>query len=150
MGAFTMRTGNMAFSSLRACAVLWTAASWQSSAVCAQASANFANVEGSSGQPIQLNYHASPPKNCSPAPLPTVRVITAPQVGVLAVRHREITINDVIGCGPIKTPVQLVSYYPLAGYAGSDDVRYEVTNSEGRVDIYQVTITVQEMPGPTK
>jgi hypothetical protein len=135
---------------LTTCAVLWTAASWQASAVFAQASANFANVDASPGQPVQLNYHASPHINCLPPPLPTVRVITAPNVGVLAIRLGEVTTNKVVGCGPIKTPVQVVFYYPRVGYAGRDEVRYEVISSDGRVDTYQVTITVQELPGQAR
>jgi hypothetical protein len=140
----------MAFSSLRICAVSCAAASWLVSAAFAQASTNYTSVEATSEKPMQLSYHASVQKDCSPAPLPTVRVITAPKAGTLTVRPGQLTTSKVVRCGRVKTPVQLVFYQARAGYAGLDEVKYEVTSADGQVATYEVTITVKELPAQTK
>jgi hypothetical protein len=48
--------------------------------------ANYMSVEATSDKPVQLSYHASAHQNCTPAPLPTIRVIEAPKSGTLTVR----------------------------------------------------------------
>ena len=140
----------MAFSSLRICALSCTAASCLVTAAFAQASTNYTSVEATSEKPAQLSYHASVQKDCSPAPLPTVRVIAAPKAGILTVRAGQLTTSKVVRCGRVKTPVQLVFYQARADFAGLDELKYEVTSADGQVAIYEVTITVKELPTQTK
>ena len=35
--------------------------------------ANYSSVEATSDKPVQLSYHASAHKNCTPAPQPTIK-----------------------------------------------------------------------------
>ncbi len=109
--------------------------------------ANYTSVEASSDKPVELGYHASAHKNCTPAPLPTIRVIEAPKSGTLTVRRAVLTTNKVAGCPGLKTPAQVVFYLARAGYAGPDQVKYEVTDENGQVSTYEVTITVKASPG---
>ena len=60
------------------------------SSVLAQAT-NYTSVEATAGKPVQLTYHASAHKNCTPAPLPTVRVTQSPKAGFLIVRKAVLT-----------------------------------------------------------
>ena len=48
---------------------------------------NYTSVDASAGKLVQLTYHASANKNCTAAPLPTIRVTQAPKAGVLTVRR---------------------------------------------------------------
>jgi hypothetical protein len=50
--------------------------------------ANYMSVEATSGKPLQLSYHASAHKNCTPAPLPTIRVVEAPKSSADGARSR--------------------------------------------------------------
>jgi hypothetical protein len=115
------------------------------SAALAQAT-NYTSVEATAGKPLQLTYHASAHKNCTPAPLPTIRVIQAPKAGVLIVRKAVLTTDKVAGCPQLKVPVQVVFYRAQEGYVGPDHVSYEVTSFNGEVGIYDVTITVKPAP----
>ncbi len=91
-----------------------------------------------------MSYHASAHKStCTPAALPTVRVIEAPHAGFLTVRQAELTTHKIPGCPTLKTPAQVVFYTANAGYAGPDHVKYEVTSEGGEVGVYDVTITVK-------
>lgn len=109
--------------------------------------ANYSSVEATSEKPVQLGYHASAnKKNCTPAPLPNIRVIEAPKSGTLTLRKAVLTTDRVAGCPGLKTPVQVVFYLARAGYAGPDQVKYEVTSENGAVATYDVAITVKAAP----
>ena len=79
---------------------------------------NYTSVDATSDKPVQLGYHASAHKNCTPAPLPTIRVIEAPKSGMLTVRRAVLTTERVAGCPGLKTPAQVVLYLARPGYAG--------------------------------
>jgi len=113
-------------------------------------SANYSSIEVSGTTPMQLSYHGSAHKNCTPAPLPTVRVIQAPTSGTLTVRRGILTTNKLANCPALKIPAQVVFYRAQAGYAGPDHVVYEVTASNGEVTSYAVTIKVKEAQPPAE
>ena len=127
---------------LLSCAIAGLAAS----AALAQAT-NYTSVEATAGKPVQLTYHASAHKSsCTPAPLPTVRVTQPPKAGVLTIRKALLTTGKIPGCEKIKLPAQVVFYQAREGYVGPDHVNYEVTDSNGEVATYDVTITVKAGP----
>jgi len=109
---------------------------------------NYTSVDAVAGKPVQLTYHASANKNCTPALPPTVRVTEAPKSGVLKIRKAILTTDKIAGCEKLKTPAQVVFYQARAGYSGSDHVSYEVTDSKGAVTSYDITITVKAAPVP--
>lgn len=115
-------------------------------AALAQGSANYTRIEATPGKPVQVSYHASAHKNCTPAALPTVRVKEPPKWGILTIRKAILTTAKVAGCPPIKTPAQVVFYLARRGYEGPDHVKYEVTSENGEVAAYDVTITVKAPP----
>jgi hypothetical protein len=131
---------------LFACAI----ASLTATAALAQA-ANYKSVQAVPDKPLELSYHASAHKDtCTPAVLPTVRVIEAPQAGFLTVRQAELTTNKFPGCPNLKAPAQVIFYTANVGYGGADHVKYEVTSENGEVATYDVTITVKAgEPGQT-
>ena len=109
--------------------------------------ANYTSVQATPNKPVELSYHASAHKeNCSPAPLPTIRVLEPPKQGFLTIRKAMLTTNKVAGCPNLKTPAQVVFYVARIGYAGPDHVKYEVTSENGEVASYDVTITVKPEP----
>jgi hypothetical protein len=110
--------------------------------------ASYTSVEAIAGKPVQLTYHASAHKNCTPAPAPTVRVTEAPTAGILTVRPAVLTTTKVAGCPRINVPGQVVFYQARQGYAGPDHVRYDVTSANGEVGTFDLTITVKVAPAP--
>ena len=127
--------------------VLVVGSIWVGTTISASAqTVNYSRVEALSGLALQLNYHATANKNCSPSPAPTIRVIDVPRFGTLAVRKGEATIGSVPGCQPFKTPAEVVIYTARPTYVGSDHVKYEVTSSNGQVDDFDITIDVKRGP----
>jgi hypothetical protein len=140
MTVIPMRPSTM----LLSCAIAGLVAS----AAFAQA-ANYTSVEATAGKPLQLTYHASAHKNCTPAPLATFDVLQAPKLGVLVVRKALLTTNKVAGCPGLKIPTEVVFYRGRDGSAGPDHVVYKVTSSGGEVETFDVTITLKPGPPPT-
>ena len=112
------------------------------SAALAQA-VNYTSVEATAGKPLQLSYHASAHKNCTPAPLATFDVLQAPKLGLLTVRKAMLTTDKIAGCPGLKVPAEVVFYRGREGSAGPDHVIYKVTSSGGEVEVYDVTVTVK-------
>ena len=54
-------------------------------------SSNYTSFEATSAKPVQLGYYASANKDCTPAPIPTIRVIEAPKSGTFTVGRGELT-----------------------------------------------------------
>jgi len=111
---------------------------------------NYTSFEATSAKPVQLGYYASAHKNCTPAPLPTIRVIAAPKSGTLTVRVGELKTNQVAGCPELKTPARVVFYQARPGIVGTDHLVYEVANPTGEVATYDVTINIKEAPAQVK
>jgi hypothetical protein len=111
--------------------------------------ANYTSVEATAGKPVQLTYHASAHKNCTPAPLSTFDVLQAPKLGLLTVRKGLLTTDKVAGCPGLKIPAEVVFYRARAGSAGTDHVIYKVTSASGEVETYDVTVTVKPAPAPS-
>jgi hypothetical protein len=133
---------------IRILPLAWVLAGLAASSAFAQAT-NYTTVETNSGTPIRLSYHAAAHKNCAPAPPPTIKVTERPKAGALVVRSGMLATDKLEGCGRIRLPVRVVFYNPKEDYAGPDHVIYEVTDSNGKVDTYDVTITVKAgPPGP--
>ncbi len=108
---------------------------------------NYTSVQAVAGTPVQLTYHADAHRStCTPAPVPTFRVIKPPKEGVLTAREGTLTTDKVAGCPGLKTSALVVFYQSKEGYSGTDHVSYAVTNAEGQVQGFDVTITVKPAP----
>jgi hypothetical protein len=108
---------------------------------------NYTSVEAIAGKPVQLTYHADAHKStCTPAPIPTLRVIEPPRDGVLTIRKAVLSTDKIPGCPGLKTPALVVFYQAKEGYRGTDHVSYAVTNPEGQTQGYDVTIAVKPAP----
>ena len=109
-------------------------------------SKNYTAFDATSGAAVQLGYYASANKDCTPATIPSIRVIEAPKSGTLTVRPAELATNAVAGCPGLKVPALIAFYQARAGTTGNDHVVYEVTGSNGEVGVYDVTITIKSSP----
>jgi hypothetical protein len=110
---------------------------------------NYTSIEANPDKAVQLGYYGSAHKsNCTPAPLPTIRVVQAPKSGTLTVRRALLTTDKIAGCPSLKIPAQVVFYQSRAGATGSDHVVYEVISENGEVGTYDVTVNIKEAPKP--
>lgn len=112
----------------------------------AASSTNYTSFDATSAKPVQIGYYGSAHKDCTAAALPTVRVVEAPRLGTFSVRRGVLTTNKLPGCPGLKVPAQVAFYEARAGVIGTDHIAYIVTNADGSVGAYDVTINVREAP----
>lgn len=117
------------------------------SAAAAQDS-RYRSADAVTGKPLRIGIYGNVKKDCSAGPLPEVRVTTLPKHGTLAVRAGKVKTNRVANCPNLETPIQGVFYQSNAGYAGADEIGYEVKSAEGKVQSHSVRITVTRQPNP--
>jgi hypothetical protein len=103
---------------------------------------NYSSIEVVSGRTLHLNNHASVSRDCSPAPLPTIRVIDRPKSGTFTVRRGTLSGAQVANCQNLNILAQGVFYTSRPGFVGEDHVTYEVTTFEGEVEKFDIAITV--------
>jgi hypothetical protein len=103
---------------------------------------NYSSIEAVSGKTLHLNNHASVSKDCSPAPLPTIRLIDRPKSGTFTVRRGTLSGAQVANCQNLNIPAQGVFYTSRPSFVGEDHVAYEVTTFEGEVEKFDIAITV--------
>jgi len=108
--------------------------------------ANYTSFEATSAKPVQIGYYATARKDCAPAPAPTIRVIEAPKSGTLTIRSGVLTTSTVAGCPNLKTPAQIVFYQARSGTVGTDHLVYAVVGLDGKVNGFDVTITIRDSP----
>jgi hypothetical protein len=109
---------------------------------------NFTSFVAVPGKPVQLGYYASAKKDCTPLPLPVIRVIEPPRMGTLTVRRGVLNTSQIAGCANLKTPANVVFYVARAGASGTDHLIYQVTNFGGESGTFDVRIEVKEPPNP--
>ena len=107
-------------------------------------SMNYTSFEATADKPVQLGYYAAARKDCTPAPLPVIRVREPPKSGIFTIRAGELTTSAIAACPRLKVPVQVVFYQARAGATGADHLVYEVMDASDKVDAYDVTITIKE------
>jgi hypothetical protein len=111
-------------------------------------SVNYKGAETVAGVASQLDYFATAKKDCSPTPPPSIKVITPPKHGLLTIRRGTVTTNKIPNCPNLQTPVNVIFYTGNAGYAGADEIVYEVTDAKGEIAIYNINVKVNEGPKP--
>jgi hypothetical protein len=111
------------------------------SALAAQ-DATYRTITVPSGRAVRLSAHFNLQKDCSPGPAPEVRVITAPQHGVVSVRTAKVRARRVRNCENVEAPVRLVFYRSNPAYTGEDQVTYEMKKADGSTEVQSVTIKV--------
>jgi hypothetical protein len=123
------------------------AAATISTAVVAQdaPSVNYTSFDATPAAPVQLGYYGAFHKDCSPAPLPTIRVSEAPKSGTLTIRPGQLTTSSTAQCPGAKIPALVASYQARSGARGTDHLVYEVVEAS-HVAAYDVTITIKEAP----
>src|SRR5271155_3520326 len=121
-----------------------------STAVVAQnaPSFNYTGFDATPVKPVQLGFYGALHKDCSPAPLPTIRVTEAPKSGTLIIRPGQLTTSATAQCPGVKIPAEVAFYQARSGATGTDRLVYEVIEAN-HVAAYDVTITIKEAPKST-
>jgi hypothetical protein len=95
-----------------------------------------------SGVTTRLSHHATLRRDCTPGPLPELKVIDPPKNGTLLVRLMRLKGAPDSNCPGIELPAQVIFYRSAANFAGVDAISYQTTTA-GRVQPQSYTIIIQ-------
>ena len=95
-----------------------------------------------SGKSVRLVIAPNLKKDCSPGPVPEIRVIDAPKNGALITKAGKIKTPASYRCPNKEASVQAIFYQSKAGYTGADAVTVEIKTAEGTIEKQDIRITV--------
>lgn len=84
-----------------------------------------------SGQVVRVAVFTTVRPDCTAGPLPTTRLVRAPEHGKLAVRKVKLSATNVKQCLAIEVPALAAFYKSAADFEGSDTVILEVRSAQG-------------------
>ena len=99
------------------------------------------------GKQIRLAVITALKNDCKIGVVGSVRIITPPKNGQLAIRTGNIKTPATFRCPNVETPVQGLFYQSRPNFSGIDEVSYEARNSDGATQTFTVKITVTDKPG---
>jgi hypothetical protein len=99
------------------------------------------------GKPLRIAVITALKKDCSVGEVGTIRVITPPKNGQLAIRSGKVKTPASFRCPNIETASQQLFYQSKANFSGADEVSYESRTSDGLTETFTVKITVTDKPG---
>lgn len=110
----------------------------------AQSNSAFRSAEVVAGKQERLGVYGNVQKDCTPGPLPTIRVVTAPKNGELNVRSGKLKAGRISRCPKLEATAQGIFYKANPTFKGTDEVAYKVRSASGKVESHTVKITVKD------
>jgi hypothetical protein len=94
------------------------------------------------GRTVRLEIAPNLKKDCTTGPMPEIRVSGSPKNGSVITKVSKLKTPASFRCPNKEAAVQALFYQPNSGFTGSDDVTFEVKDSDGQVKTRTVKITV--------
>ena len=99
-------------------------------------------IKGQAGRDIRILVLTNVKPDCTSGPLPTVRLVTPPNSGKIAVRRVKLNATNVRHCLALEVPALVALYRSAADFEGSDTVTVEIRPAEGAPQLRRITINV--------
>jgi hypothetical protein len=113
-------------------------------------SATGKTVNAAPGKPVRLGIYPAMHKDCSPGPLPEVRIVQPPANGIFRVRRAKGKVNAPGRCpAGTEISVQIAIYQSNPNFVGNDIVTYEIS-AEGIKHSYTINVSVAPQSVPQK
>lgn len=99
------------------------------------------------GKTLRIAVVTALKKDCTVGDVGSVRIVSPPKNGQLAVRSGKGKTPASFRCPNVETPLQGLFYQSKPNFAGSDEVVYETRTPDGATETFNVKITVTDKPG---
>jgi len=104
------------------------------------------NVKAQSGRDVRVAVFASVKSDCTPGPLPTVRLKETPKNGTVTVRQGRMRATNLKQCLAVEVPAFIAVYRSRPDFSGSDELTLEVVNAGGKIQLQRIQVTVEKAP----
>lgn len=102
-----------------------------------------ARFAGKPTQDIRIGVFATGRKDCTPGPLPTVRLHQAPLNGVVIVKRGRVRATNIKNCPEIEVPGFIAFYKSRPNFTGEDQLQLEVIAADGKSRIQTFRVLVR-------
>ncbi|WP_132249485.1 4-aminobutyrate aminotransferase [Methylobacterium segetis] len=96
-----------------------------------------------SGKSVRLAIAPNLKKDCSEGPMPEFKITVAPKNGATISKTGKQKTPASFRCPNKDVSVQALFYQAKSNFTGSDEVTFEIKNSDGQVQTQNIRITVQ-------
>jgi hypothetical protein len=100
------------------------------------------NFIGNSADAINVGVFTSMRDNCTPAPLPAIRLIVAPLHGQIVVRRTRLLATNIRECLASELPAFVAYYSSATDYVGEDAFTLEIIGGKEQQHLEHITVTV--------
>jgi hypothetical protein len=100
------------------------------------------NVKAQAGKETRIAIFVNIRNDCTPGPLPTIKLRLAPTRGKVAIKNAKVRATNLKHCLAIEVPAYVAIYRADADFSGTDVVELEVTDAGGNQKLQRLTITV--------
>jgi hypothetical protein len=94
------------------------------------------------GRDARIAVFANIRNDCTPGPLPTIKLKLAPTRGKITIKNAKFRATNVKHCLAIEVPAYVAIYRADADFSGNDIVELEVVEANGKQRIERLTISV--------
>lgn len=101
---------------------------------------------GKPAQDIRIGVFATVKKDCTPGPLPTVKLHQAPRNGVVVVKRGRVRATNIKNCLAIEVPAFIAFYKSRPDFKGEEELELEIIGANGKSRIQKVRVNVNGSP----
>ena len=104
-------------------------------------------VRGKSGTNINAGIFTTVRQDCTPGPLPVVRLVAPPTHGTVTMKQGRLRATNLKQCLGLELPAFIAIYRSAKDFSGQDTFTLEVTGSGGQAQMQRVTVMVMGATG---
>jgi hypothetical protein len=102
----------------------------------------FRNTKAVAGKQTRVGIVGNVTQECTPGPMPEVKMITTPKNGTLAIRTGTLRAGSLKRCPELAVPVRVLFYQAYPTFSGTDELIYEVKHPTGKTQTITTKIDV--------
>lgn len=99
-------------------------------------------ARGPTAKSFQVGVYLNVQPDCTSGALPTMRLITAPENGIVSIKRGKISATNYKQCLALEVPGFIAFYQSKPDFAGSDVVTIEVRYPQGRTEVQRIRIMI--------
>jgi hypothetical protein len=108
------------------------------------------SVKVQAGKDSRIAVFANIRNDCTPGPLPTIKLKLAPARGKITVRSVKFRATNFKNCLAIEVPAYIAVYRADQEFAGDDVAELEVVEANGKQRIHRLTISIGKGGGASQ
>ena len=99
-------------------------------------------LKAAPGRDVRAGVFTDIRPDCTPGPLPAIRLATPPAHGNVIVKRGTLKATNIKQCLAIEVPAFVAFYHAAADYSGADDFELEISSPNGHKRRERVHVTV--------